>query len=94
MLFKTMWFGGTWVAQSVQDPTLAQVMISWFMSLSPVSGSVLTARSLEAASDSVCLPLSLPLPCSCSVSISLKNKQILKKFFKRYGLEVLGWLSR
>ena len=38
----------------------AQVMISWFMSSSPVSGSVLMAQSLEPASD--------------SVSLSLKNK--------------------
>ena len=42
---------GTWVAQSVKHPTLAQVMISRFVSSSPASGSVLTARSLEPASD-------------------------------------------
>ena len=54
--------------------TLAQVMISWFMGSSPTSGSVLTAWSLEPASDSVSPSLSLPLPCSCSVSLYLKNK--------------------
>ena len=32
--------------------TLAQVMISWFVSLSPKSGSVLTAQGLEPALDS------------------------------------------
>ena len=37
----------------LQCPTLAQVMISQFMSSSPMSGSVLTAHSLELASDSV-----------------------------------------
>ena len=42
-----------WVAQSVGRPTLAQVMVSWYMGLSPTSGSVMTARSLEPASDSV-----------------------------------------
>ena len=44
---------GTWEAQSVKRPTLAQVMISWSVSSSPASGSVLTAQSLEPASDSV-----------------------------------------
>ena len=34
---------GAWVAQSVKRLTSAQVMISQFMSLSPASGSVLTA---------------------------------------------------
>ena len=43
-------------------PTLAQVMISRFLGLSPAWGSVLTAQSLEPASDSVSLSVSLPLP--------------------------------
>ena len=37
---------GVWVAQLVKHPTLAQVMISRFMSSSPVSGSVLRVRTL------------------------------------------------
>ena len=45
--------GGAWVAQAVKCPTLAQVMISRFVGLSPALGSVLTAQSLETASDSV-----------------------------------------
>ena len=45
--------GGAWVAQSVKRPTLARVTISWLRSLSPASGSGLTARSLEPASDAV-----------------------------------------
>ena len=61
-----------WVAQSVTCPTSAQVMISWFVSVSPTSGSVLTARSPEPASDSVSPSLSLPLPCSCCLSLSQK----------------------
>ena len=40
--------------------TLAQVTISQFVSLSPASDSVLTAQSLEHASDSVSPSLSAP----------------------------------
>ena len=56
------WAWGAWVAQSVNCLTSAQVMISWLVGLSPASGSVLTARSLEPASDSVSPPLSAPSP--------------------------------
>ena len=45
--------GGAWVAQSVERPNSAQVMISRSMSSSPMSGSVLTVQSLELAFDSV-----------------------------------------
>ena len=51
---------GSWVAQSVKQLTSAQVMISWFLSSSPALGSVLTAQSLESASDSVSPSLSAP----------------------------------
>ena len=58
--------GGAWVAQSVKRPTSAQVTASQFVSSSPVSASVLTAQSLEPASDSVSLPLSaLPMLMLC-----------------------------
>ena len=67
---KIKYVGDAWVAQSVKRLTSAQVMISWFVSLSPVLGSVLTA--LEPASDSVSPCLSDPL--SLSLSLSLKNK--------------------
>ena len=63
---------GAWVAQSVKRPTSAQVMISRSVSSSPASGSVLTAQSLEPASDSVSPSLSAPPPfmlCFC-----LRNK--------------------
>ena len=63
--------GGAWVAQSVERPTSAQVMISWFMGSSPASGSVLTAQSLEPASDSVAS--SLCPSHAYSLSISLKK---------------------
>ena len=60
---KTDYSWGAWVAQSVERPTSAQVMISRLVSSSPASGSVLTAQSLEPASDSVSpsLPLTNPL---------------------------------
>ena len=65
------------MAQLVKYLTLAQVMISWFVGSSPVSGSVLTAQSLDPALDSVSLSL-----CSSPThaqSLSLKNKQTFKK---------------
>ena len=58
-------------------------MISRSVSSSPASGSVLTAQSLEPASDCVSPSPSLPLPqshsasVSVSVSPSLKNKTIV-----------------
>ena len=45
--------GGAWVAQLLKCETSVQVMISQLMSSSPTSGFVLTAQSLEPASDSV-----------------------------------------
>ena len=52
---------GAWVALSVKRlMTSAQVMISQSVSLSPASGSVLTAQSLEPATDSVSPSLSAP----------------------------------
>ena len=65
---------GAWVAQSVERLTSAQVMISRFMGSSPTSGSVLTARSLEPALDSVSPSLSAPLLLMLCISLSLKNK--------------------
>ena len=65
---------GTWVAQSVGRPTSAQVMISWSMGLSPASGSVLTAQSLETALDSVSPSLSVPTLLMLSLSLSKVNK--------------------
>ena len=73
---------GAWVAQSVKHPMLAQVMISWFTSLSPVSGSVLTARSLKPASDSVSPSLSAPPPLALCLSLSIINKHQKKSYFK------------
>ena len=80
--FKDSVSWGAWVAQLVKHPTSAQVVISQFMGLSPESGSVLMAQSLELTSDSVSPSLSappLPIPCQ---SLSLKNKYMLKKIKK------------
>ena len=63
---------GAWVAQLAERPTSTQVIISQFVGSSPTSGSVLTAQSLEPASDSVSLSL-CPSP-TCALSLSLKNK--------------------
>ena len=51
---------------------LAQVMISQSVGLSPKAGSVLTAQSLDLASDSVSPFLSAPSPVV--LYLSLKNK--------------------
>ena len=60
------------MAQLVERPTIAQVMISRLVSLNPASGSVLAARSLEPAMDSVSPSLSAPPhPRSVSVSVSV-----------------------
>ena len=71
-------FWGTWVAQLVKRPTLAQVMTSQFVSSSPASG--LMTQSLEPASDSVSPSLSLCLSPAHALplSLSLKNKQTFK----------------
>ena len=71
--FKTAQPPGAWVAQSVEHPTLAQVMISRFVGSSPAWGSVLTAQSLDPVLDSVSPSLSLSLP-PLTLCLSLKNE--------------------
>ena len=72
-LIKMFLCWGAWVAESVKHQTSAQVMTSWFMSLNPASGSVLTAQRLEPSSDSVFPSLSAPPQLALSLSLS-KNK--------------------
>ena len=75
-LLEYVKFRGTWVAQSVERLTSAQVLISRSVSLSPALGSVLTAQNLEPASDSVSPSLSDPLPVHVlSLSVSKINKR-------------------
>ena len=63
-------------ALSVERLTSTRVMISRFVGLSPASGSVLMAQSLEPASDSVSPSLSLcpSLAHALSLSLSLPQK--------------------
>ena len=63
------------MAQSVKCLPSAQVIISQFMGLSPTSCSVLTAWSLDSASDSVSPSLSAPPPLSLS---KINVKKIIK----------------
>ena len=66
---------GTRGTQSVKCLTSAQVMISRFMGSSPVSGSLLSAWSLEPVSDPLSPSLSAPLLLLLSQKINLKNAQ-------------------
>ena len=76
------------MAQSVESLTAARALVSQLVSSSPALGSVLTAQSLELASDSVSLSCSAPpllmlsVCLSLSLSLSLKNKEFefLDKF--------------
>ena len=86
------------MAQLVECPTSAQVMISWFMSLRPASGSVLTAQSLEPASDSVSPSLSAPPPdislCLSKIKINVKTnkqKEDISLYLKLVYHEILFW---
>ena len=74
------------MAQSVEHPTSAQVMISRFVGSGPASGSVLTAQSLEPASDSVSPSLSPPFPLTLCLFLSKVNKR-LKKIFLMFILK-------
>ena len=71
-------FRGGWVAQLVKRLTSAQVMISQFVGSSPTLSSVLTAQSLEPASDSVSPSLSAPPLLALCLSVSKINKQLKK----------------
>ena len=69
------------MSQSVEHPISAQVMILRFVSSSPASGPVLTAWSLEPASDSVSPPLSASHLLMLCLSLSLNNKVKTFNFF-------------
>ena len=74
------------MVQSVKCPTSAQVTVSRFMGSSPSSGSVLTAQSLEPASDSVSLAL-CPSPTH---ALSLSKINVKKKSFYVYSTDMRG----
>ena len=79
---------GAWVAQLVKDPTSAQIMISQLMSSGLMPGSVLTAQSLEPASDPVCVCVSLCPSPPRSLSLS-QNKQTLHLDLKKNDSTVI-----
>ena len=66
----------------VERPTLAQVMVSQFVSSSPALGSVLIARSLEPVSDSVSRSLCSSPLALCLSKINVKNKGVILKYFE------------
>ena len=66
----------SWLAQSVECPTSAQVMISQFTSLSPTLGSELSAWNLLWI---LCPPLSAPPLLVHSFSLKKKSKKKRKK---------------
>ena len=72
------------MAQSVEGPTSAQVMIFRFVGSSPTLGSVLTAQGLEPALDSVYPSLSAS-PLLTLVSFSKINKDLKKIFFNFFN---------
>ena len=59
---------GASVAQSGKCPTLTQVMILWSVGSKPALGSVLTAQSLDPASDSASPSLFAPPPLTLCLS--------------------------
>ena len=62
------------MAQRIKHPTSAGVIILQFVGSSPTSGSVLTAQSLEPASDSLSPSLSAPPPLMlCLSKINIKK---------------------
>ena len=69
-------WGSVWAAQSVEPLTSAQVTILRFVGSSPAPGSVLTARSLEPASEPVSPSLSAPPPLTFCLSLSQKEINI------------------
>ena len=68
---------GAWVAQSVERPVSARVMISQLVGSSPASGSVLTAQSMEPASDSVPPSLSALPQLTLCLSLSQQSKILI-----------------
>ena len=84
VFFSQLIYWGAWVGQSVKRLTSTRVTVSQFMSSSPASGSVLTAQSLEPASDSgsPSLSLSAPSPLTLCLSLSLSLSLSLTKINK------------
>ena len=80
-----MW--GAWLAQLVECLTSAQVTISWFMSWSPTSGSLLSAQSRLQI---LCPSCPSPVPLLLVLSLSQKPMTIWKKK-KNLGCQKYFW---
>ena len=79
------------MAQSVERLTSAQVMIPRFVSSSPASGSVLTALSLEPASDSESLSVSISFSASPPTCTLSQNTAIRKEGRKDGRKKMRAW---
>ena len=78
---RTEYSRGAWVVQSVEHPTSAKFMISWFMSSSPALGLLLSACPFVPFGSSV--PFSL-CPAPLAHSLFLSNNKINKnRIFKK-----------
>ena len=85
---------GAWVAQSVERPTSAQVMILRFVGSSPTSGSALTAQRLDLASDSMSPSLSAPpMLALCLPEINEHCGRCRRKTLKEETSKGKGWSS-
>ena len=97
-LERGMWSQEPEVAQSVEHHTLAQVMISRFVSSSPALGSLLSVQSPLLI---LCLPLSLSLPCSCGcghtcslskINIKKKKPEELHKVCDQHSMHIFSFI--
>ena len=79
---------GAWVAQLVERPTSAQVMISWFASSSPASGSALTAQSLKPVwGTQVAQSVERPTWAQVMVSLSVRSRPVSGSVLTAQSLE-------
>ena len=67
------------MARLIKHLTSAQIIVLQSMSSSHTSGSVLTAQSLEPASDSVSLSVSAPFTLELCLPLSLSKINNIKK---------------
>ena len=79
-MYSKKYIRSAWVAQSVERPTSAQVMISQFMSSGPACSSVLMAQNLEPALESASPSPSIPPPLTLCLSLSKIDKDFKIKF--------------
>ena len=77
LLKSIVHYAGRLGGSVIERLTSPRVMISQSVSSSPASGSVLTAQSLEPASDSVSPSLSDPPPFMLCLSLSQKQINII-----------------